>query len=158
VIDARGVKKQLSYQNNNRHLPTGISYDLTALPSGQTSVPANSATTFEYDAVGHRKKMTDATGTITYNYNDLSQLISERRVFEEMCSLTYTLNYEYELGGQLKRITDQNNTTINYNYDTAGQLSEVTGEGNLIANVSNYASAFEYRAWGAMRSVSFGNG
>ena len=157
IIDARGVKKQFSYQNNKRHLVTGLSYDLTALPAGQTSVPATSAATFEYTAVGLRKKMTDGTGTITYNYNDLSQLTSESREFADLDG-TYTLNYEYELGGQLKKITDHNNSTINYNYDTAGQLSAVTGEGNLIANVSNYASGFEYRAWGATRNVNFGNG
>ena len=157
IVDARGVKKQFSYQNNKRHLVTGLSYDLSALPAGQTSVPAVSAATFEYTAVGLRKKMTDGTGTITYNYNDLSQLTSEIREFADLDG-TYTLNYEYELGGQLKKITDHNNSTINYNYDTAGQLSAVTGEGNLIANVSNYASGFEYRAWGATRNVNFGNG
>ena len=85
-------------------------------------------------------------------------LTSESREFVELTGQTYTLNYEYELGGQLKKITDHNNATINYNYDVAGQLSEVTGEGNLIENVSDYASGFDYRAWGAMRSISFGNG
>src|SRR6185369_3842858 len=131
---------------------------LSALPAGQTAVPAVSAATFEYNGAGLRKKMTDGTGNITYTYNDLAQLTSEARVFTEFPAQTYTLNYEYELGGQLKRITDHNNSTIKYNYDTAGQLSQVVGEGTLTANVSNYASNFDYRAWGAMRSVSFGNG
>src|SRR6185295_4727120 len=111
-------------QNNNRHLVTGLSYDLSALPAGQTAVPAISAATFEYNAAGLRKKMTDGTGSISYTYNDLAQLTSEARVFTEVAGQTYTLNYEYELGGQLKRITDHNNSTIKYNYDTAGQLSE----------------------------------
>jgi YD repeat-containing protein len=93
VIDARGVKKQFSYANNNRHLVTGLSYDLSALPAGQTSVPATSAATFEYNAVGLRTKVTDSTGTITYTYNDLSQLTSEARVFAEFPNQTYTLNY-----------------------------------------------------------------
>jgi hypothetical protein len=103
--------------------------------------------------------MSDGSGTITYQYNSLSQLTSETRQFSGTLSgSNYALNYEYNLAGELKKITDHTNTTINYDYNRIGQLSAVTGEDNLVEGVSSYASGFEYRAWGAISNKHFGNG
>ncbi len=152
VIDARGVQQNFTY--NSRHLVTGFNF---VVPSGATDIPSTAAASFSYDAVGNRTQMLDATGTITYNYNLLSQLTSEIRQFNGS-SQTYTLSYQYNLGGQLKRLTDHTNHTISYDHDKLGQITAVNGENNLFANVSQYASAFTYRAWGGIKSVGFSNG
>jgi len=39
------------------------------------------------------------------------------------------LSYDYNLGGELKKITDATNMTINYGYDATGRLTSVTGLG-----------------------------
>src|SRR5205085_5079702 len=128
--------------NNNRHLVSGINY---SAPSGIT---ATSNVTFEYDAAGNRTSMTDGLGTQSYSYNSLSQLMSETRTFNNVGS--FALNYDYNFGGELKKITDSTNMTINYGYDSTGRVNGVTGSDNLYGNVSNYAYNFQYRAWGGL--------
>jgi YD repeat-containing protein len=147
VTDARGASATYTY--NNRHLVTGINY---SAPAGITPT---SNVSFGYDAAGNRTSMTDGFGSTTYSYNQLSQLLSEERTFNGVGS--YTLSYDYNLAGQLKKITDPTNMTINYGFDSTGQLSGVTGSDSLYAGVSTYASNFQYRAWGAAKHLNYGN-
>jgi hypothetical protein len=58
----------------------------------------------------------------------------------------------------LNKITDSTGITINYGDDNAGRPSSVTGSGTLYAGVSNYASNFQYRAWGGLEAVTDGKG
>jgi YD repeat-containing protein len=39
---------------------------------------------FNYDANGNRLTMTDGLGSVTYNYDTLSQMTSEARYFSEI--------------------------------------------------------------------------
>jgi YD repeat-containing protein len=146
MTDARGASVAYSY--NKRHLPTSVTY---TAPAG---VASTSNVIFAYDAVGNRTSMTDGLGNHNYSYNQLSQLVSETRVFTNVGS--FSLTYDYNLAGQLKKITDASNTTINYGYDLSGQLTGVTGSDTLVGGVSTYASSFQYRAWGAPKQVSVG--
>jgi len=149
VTDARGAGATYNY-NNNRRLVSHISYEPAA------GVPDTPDVGFEYDAVGNRTSMTDGLGSKSYNYNQLSQLMSETRTLNGVG--TFTLSYDYNLAGELKKITDATNMTINYGYDSAGRLSGVTGSDNLVGGVSNYAFGFQYRAWGALKQMSAGPG
>jgi YD repeat-containing protein len=146
ITDARGATATHSY--NNRHLLTGISY---SAPAGITPT---AAATFGYDAAGNKTSMTDGLGSKSYSYDQLSRLRSETRVFTGVG--TFTLAYDYNLGNQLKKITDASNTTINYNYNVARQLIGVTGSDTLVGNVSTYASGLQYRAFGGLKQVSVG--
>ncbi|HKB65751.1 MAG TPA: hypothetical protein VKC61_07815 [Pyrinomonadaceae bacterium] len=149
VTDARGASATYAY-NDNRGLVTGISY---SAPQGITPTAGVS---FEYDAVGNRTSMTDGFGSKSYSYNQLSQLMSEARTFTNVGS--FPLSYDYNLAGELKKSTDSTNITLNYGHDNAGRLNSVTGSGTLYANVSNYASDFEYRAWGGLKHMTDGKG
>ena len=154
VTDARGA--QATYTYNARHLVTGISYGLLpGVPTTGWSAPASAApVSFAYDAAGNRTSMTDGAGSASYGYNQLSQMTSETRVFTGVGS--YALNYQYNLSGKLTSITDPFNAQVGYNYDNAGRLAGITGSG--FANVSTYASSFQYRAWGALKHLTYGNG
>jgi hypothetical protein len=157
VKDARGAKATYEY-SNNRHLVSHVTYDPAI---GGADTPD---VWFGYDAVGNRASMTDGLGSESYSYNSLSQLISETRSFTNVGS--FTLSYDYNFAGELKKITDSTNMTINYHYDNAGRLSDepatgttaVTGSGNLYAGVANYASNFQYRAWGGLKTMTDGKG
>lgn len=129
---------------------TSISYT----PVG--TVPDTPDVSFEYDAAGNRTLMTDGFGSKSYSYNQLSQLMSETRTFNGVG--TFTLSYDYNLAGELKKITDATNMTINYGYDPAGRLNSVTGSDNLFMNVSNYALNFQYRAWDGLKARTDGHG
>src|SRR5437660_7652770 len=81
-------------------------------------------------------------------------MTSETRVFNGVG--TFTLSYDYNLAGELKKITDATGMTINYGLDSSGRVSSVTGSDNLYAGVSNYASNFQYRAWGGLKAMTDG--
>jgi YD repeat-containing protein len=87
-------------------------------PSGITPT-AN--VTFAYDAAGNRTSMTDGLGTKSYSYNSLSQMTSETRTFTGVGA--FTLSYDYNLAGELKKITDATNMTVNYGCDSNGRVS-----------------------------------
>jgi YD repeat-containing protein len=130
VKDARGAKATYGY--NYRRRVTSISY---YAPSGVTP---SSDVAFDYDAAGNRASMNDGFGNKTYSYNQLSQLLSETRTFSDpnnsaINGVSATLSYEYNLAGELKKITDATGMSINYGYDTVGRLNGVTGSGNLYA-------------------------
>jgi YD repeat-containing protein len=147
VTDARGASATYGY--NNRHAVTSINY------SAPTGITATAPVSFAYDAAGNRTSMTDGLGSQSYNYNQLSQMTSETRTFNGVGS--FTLGYDYNLAGELKKITDPTNMTINYAFDSSGRLSSVTGADSLFMGISNYASNFQYRAWGGLKAMSDGN-
>ena len=156
ITDPRGAVSTFSY--DSRRNITGITY--TVLPNVPTTGPFGvapaAAVGYEYDAAGNRTKMTDGLGDVTYTYNQLSRLTSEKRFFSNLVNSptggNYTLSYEYNLAGQVTRVTDPYNVQVNYTFDNAGRLSGVTGTGFL--NVSTFLSNIKYRAWGAPRSVA----
>lgn len=152
--DARGVVMHFAY--NNRSQVTGITYDINNLPAG-SSVVSTAPATFNYDVAGNRVSMSDGTGTINYTYDDLSRLSSETRQFSgPLAGAAYTLNYQYNLGGGLKQITDHTNAIIRYEIDKVGQTVSVAGEGTLAG--TTFASALQYSPWGAPKKIVFGNG
>ena len=152
VVDARGASQTFSY-NNNRHLVTGISY---FAPSGIVTSPNVS---FTYDAVGNRTSMSDGMGSVSYQYDQLSRLSSEARTFADASTaingVTSTISYDYNMANELKSITDPAGATINYGFDLAGRLNAVTG--SLFGGVTSYASGTQYRAWGGLKHLNYGN-
>ena len=142
ITDARGASQTFEY--NNRHLLTSISY---SAPFG-ISVP--SQVSFTYDAAGNRTSMIDGLGGQTYQYNLLSQITQEAR---QLPVGVFTINYTYNLAGQLTSVTDPFSASIFYTLNVLGQLKSVTG--TPYAGTSNYITDVSYRAWGAPKSVSY---
>jgi YD repeat-containing protein len=145
VTDARSASATYSY--NARHLVTGISY---SAPAGITPT---SNVSFGYDAAGNRTSMSDGLGSKSYSYNQLSQMTSETRTFTGLGN--YTIGYSYNLAGELTSLTDPASATINYSFDANGRLNAVTG--SAFAGITTYASGLQYRAWGALKHLSYGN-
>ncbi|MFN7944708.1 MAG: peptidoglycan DD-metalloendopeptidase family protein [Blastocatellia bacterium] len=152
VMDARGAVANFTY--NGRDLTTDITYSGAAPTS-----PVH----YEYDAAGNRTlmQMMDGTGSVAYHWNTISRMTSEDRQFPGLPG-TYTLSYDYTTAGQVKRISfvsgpyPADNTDIYYDYDKAGQMTLVTG--SPFSGVTQYANDLKYRAWGAVKSLAYGNG
>ena len=123
--------------------------------TGDPTAAATANASFDYDAAGNRTSMTDGMGSATYNFNNLGQMYSETRNFTGLTP-SYTLSYEYNLAGELKSVTNQWNAQVSYGYDKAGRLSNLGGAG--YAGVTNYASSLSYRAFGAIKAMSYGDG
>ncbi|MCI0553133.1 MAG: hypothetical protein L0287_19470, partial [Anaerolineae bacterium] len=95
-------------------------------------------------------------------YDTLSRMNWERRYFNDL-GQNYTLSYEYNLMGGIKKITDPWNAYISYTQNKAGEATDITGAGYADINqwtnrtVSQFASNVKYRAWGAIKSFTNGN-
>ncbi|HEX6717738.1 MAG TPA: DUF4214 domain-containing protein [Pyrinomonadaceae bacterium] len=146
LTDARGASQTFSY--NARHLVTGITY------TASTGITPIGPVGYGYDTAGNRTSMTDENGRADYTYDQLSQMRSESRQFNGI-SGSYALNYDYNLAGELKAITDPTSATVYYAYDVVGRVINVTG--SPYGGVSQYASGFVYRAWGAIKGLTYGN-
>ncbi len=162
ATDPRGLVATYTY--NKRHSATGISYDKSAAPS---SVAATSSLSYTYDDAGNRTEMSDGTGTLTYVYDVWSRLTSETKAFTGVTG-TFALSYTYNLGGQLTSVTDPWGGVVDYTLNDSGEITSVGGtnytdreqNGSTFDNVtvSSFGSDIEYRAWGALKGMTFGDG
>src|SRR5215216_3440578 len=161
ITDARGATTTFGYTGTNRGLMTTATHTMSGSPAINVS--------YNYAAVGNRTSMTDAAGTTTYTYNQLSQLTSEARTFNGV-SGSYALNYAYNLAGQLSSLSIPfSSQQVGYNYDAVGRLSGMTASGftasyydwqtqqNYSQSVTSFLSNILYRAWGAKKSMTYGN-
>jgi YD repeat-containing protein len=104
-------RQSLSYAGNNRKLVSGLTHTLAGSPSIYSS--------FAYDAAGNRTSMTDALGSVEYQYDQLSRLKAEIRTFTGVPNPSasdgkFKLSYDYTLAGALKKLTDASNMSIVY--------------------------------------------
>lgn len=150
ITDGRGASQTFSY--NGRHQIREVSY---GIPAG-SNIPVPAPMSVDYDASGNRLSISDDSGSCAYTYDQLSRMTSETHTFNGL-SGSYPLTYDYNLAGQLTKITDPTNVTIDYNYDLAGRVGSITAENNLYGGVSQYASELTYRAWGAIKGMTYGN-
>jgi RHS repeat-associated protein len=145
ITDARGATSNFGY--NYRHLPTSITYGVTA------GVAATPNVSFGYDEVGNRTSMTDWLGSVTYHYDQLSRMDWEERTFSGLG--TYRLTYGYSPAGQLTSVTNPWNVQVSYNYDSAGRVNSVLGAN--YGGVSSYIGNISYRAFGGVKEINYGN-
>jgi YD repeat-containing protein len=146
VTDGRAIVTTFGY--NNRQQVSAISYN------HQTGIAQTPSITFGYDAAGNRTSMADGSGSVSYQYDQLSRLTSESRQFTGL-SGTYTLSYGYNLSGELTSVTDPDGKVVNYGYDNTGKMTNITG--TSFAGVTSYVSNLKYRAWGAVKEASYGD-
>ena len=139
--DARNITS--TWQYNGRHLPTALSYSDGTTPE----------VGYAYDAAGNRTSMTDGLGSVSYQYNQLSQLQAETRSFTGVGS--FTLSYQYNLAGQLTQVTNPWGVQVGYNYDTAGRVTSISGANYV--GVTSYVNQVQYRASGAAKQIAYGN-
>lgn len=163
VKDAR--QAAVNYFYNARGLVTDITY-------AQPPPPGNPAPTdplyvapvqpvhFTYDSAGNRETMTDGIGSVTYAYDTLSRMQSEERTITEL-NKSYRLTYDYNLAGQVKQINfvspsfPGDNVSTYYGFDKTGRVSNITG--SVFAGVTQYTAQTNYRAFGVVKSLTYGN-
>ncbi len=128
----------------------------------QVGPPIDTGAIFTYDAMGNRVSMTDSFGSVVYEYDELSRITAETRQFTDTLTDAplpqnkFKLEYEYHLSGALKSLTDPYGEVFDYEYDKVGRLDTVTGSN--FGGVTSYATNAGYRAWGALKELSYGNG
>ena len=149
VTDAR--QAITSYIYNNRHQIKNINYTVTGDVAGTPNV------SFDYDAAGNRTSMTDGLGSASYGYDSLSRMTSETRTFSGVGS--YALGYTYNFANELMSITGPSqfgSVWVGYQYDTNGRLRQINAA-NVPDNVGTLGYGMTYRAFGAVKSMTFGD-
>jgi len=88
-----------------------------------------------YDAHGNLATLTDADGTIRFDYDAGDRLT--RVAYPTGRSLQYT----YDAAGRRTRMADQDGFTVNYAYDAAGRLERLTDTAGALIVRYNYDAA-----------------
>jgi YD repeat-containing protein len=176
VIDPRGAITSFTY--NNRGLTEEISYAPPANypPANSPSymqIPDTPTVKYAYDAVGNRISMKDGLGptglndpSVTYEYNELSQLTAENRFFADSLSdapvisnnQVFRIEYTYNLAGGLKSVKDPFGDQINYAHDKIGRLTAIGGTSFGIGSsnaTTEYADGIQYRAFGGIKQMTY---
>ncbi|WP_306297041.1 Calx-beta domain-containing protein [Nostoc sp. C052] len=106
----------------------------------------NSSVAYSYDTKGNLTSVTDATGTITMQYDAANQLTN----------ISYptgrSLQYTYNADGQRTKLVSQDGYTVNYSYDAVGRLKTLTdATGQSIIS-------YDYDSAGRLTNETNGNG
>lgn len=78
---------------------------------------------FTYDSFGRRSGITDSTGTHSYSYGNLDELLSVATTYSGLP--TKTISYSYYPNGSRQSMTTPAGT-FNYSYDAAGRPASMT--------------------------------
>ncbi|WP_418791467.1 RHS repeat domain-containing protein [Phosphitispora sp. TUW77] len=178
--DAENRKTQYKYDNNGNlvklidrnKVETAYTYDgLNRLIQKQNSKDGKkTAVNITIDKLGQTRKMTDASGTTVFEYDDLGRLtsinygngirqdyaydragrVSALKVLQG--SLTQiNLNYEYDNVGRLTAVND-NGKRFRYKYNDIGQLTEE------LNGVTGIKSTYQYYPSGNVRNLRHWDG
>lgn len=106
MTDANEAVTRYEYDGLNRRI--GIVYETD-----------NETVAYSYDALGNRRVMTDSAGITSYEYDDLSRLITVTTPF------TGTVIYDYDLVGNRSQITYPDGKVVTYTHDGDNRLYQV---------------------------------
>ncbi len=107
--DRNGFDTIYTYDNMNNLLSKSVTADGTTY-----------SVSYTYDEAGNRKSMTDATGTLTYEYDNNSRL---ERVEENGDD---QLEYTYDHVGNVLTVTDKEGFVTSYEYDALSRMEYVS--------------------------------
>jgi YD repeat-containing protein len=98
--------------------------------------------------------MTDGLDSVSYGYDSLSRMTAETRTFVGVGS--YSLYYGYNYANELTGVSNQWGVWTGYNYDNNGRLHDIHAN-NVPDGVTTLANDMTYRAFGALKSMYFGD-
>lgn len=181
VKDANGNTTIYEYDNQNRliktiSLDTGITtytYDLNGNMKTKTDAKGITITysydtanrlmniifpdtaqniTYTYDSCingkGRLCRMTDASGTTSYEYSAKGQVTKETKIID---NVTYITEYGYDKNGNLKTMKYPSGRVVTYDYSNDKVMS-------VLNNAEKIASNINYKPYGGMTSITYGNG
>lgn len=114
-IEANRIRKGVDSDNHGRnHYQYDALNRLTRVTRGYDTLR-----TYEYDVFGNRSKMTDKNKSISYNYNQLNQLISKQD------SVGENYDYTYDGRGNLSETYLNNQLTHKHHFGSLNRLESV---------------------------------
>jgi YD repeat-containing protein len=165
VTDPRGAITTYTYGTPSTTEKRAVLTNIEFTPPSNSTIPDTPDVIFTYDAAGNRKTMSDGTGTLSYEYDELSRLKIETKDFTDTLADEptggYKLKYNYHLTGGLKSIEDPFGAVVTYAADKLGRTTAVGGSGftDTVADpdqeITSYVTNINYRAFGSVKSMSY---
>lgn len=132
-IDFNGTLTSYTYDNLNRLLSrtsnhnnaaaSNVSFTYTVSGQRESMIDATGTTAYGYDHRDRLETKTTPQGTITYEYEDASGLLTGMHTNTPNGA---TANYTYDELSRLKTVSDVNQQSTTYGYDANGNLETVT--------------------------------
>ncbi|MHB8576252.1 MAG: DUF6531 domain-containing protein [Dehalococcoidia bacterium] len=151
VVDPRGRTTTQEYNGDGSLVKRGdplkrtttYSYDAAGRLIGAAfSDGKTHAISYAYDGDGNRTELVDATGTTTYEYDQLDRLAATKDGHGD------TVGYEYDLGNETTKIVYPTGKTVTQSFDGAGRLKSVT-------DWLEHTTTFKYNADSEPAATSF---
>jgi RHS repeat-associated protein len=150
ITDGRGVVTNLTYDNAGRLLTK----QYPAAP-GENITYTWDSTASGNKGAGRITTITDASGSIQWTYDTLGRTVQETKT---TAGVTYMIGYAYDAAGNITQITYPSGRTVNYARDALGRISGVTTQASATATPVTLASNIAYEPFGALQSLTYGNG
>jgi len=120
---------------------------------------------YDYGEYGERTQMQEKSGSTvmastSYSYDSFKRLSSETRSFNGL-SGSYSVGYTYNYANALKQVSytvGAWSKSVNYDYNYAGAPTKVGSNLRTGDTTNNVATAFDFRAWGALQKADYANG
>jgi len=152
ATDARSISTQFHYDQLNRIYQVNYS-------DGTPTVTNNydQARTGYFNNGRLTEALTASTSSLpatseVYNFDLMGRVKNNQQTVGDQ---SYSMSYEYNLGGALRSETYPSNRVVSYEFDDGARLSQVSsGNGSTV-----YANQFDYSsAQGLLKAVTLGNG
>jgi RHS repeat-associated protein len=161
VRDARGLVTQMT---DGRGIVSNMTYD-NAGRLLTVAYPAATAenVTYSYDSIvlsnkgkGRLTKIVDQSGSTSFTYNVLGQVLSKVTVIG---TKTYTTSFVYTLNGKLTQITYPSGRVVGVSFNSNRQVASLTTKLNSTAAAANVATGITYAPMSNLvTAITHGNG
>lgn len=136
-------------------------------------VVQNTTTSYEYDAMGNRTKITDPLGHVTRkSYDTLSRLIQQVQPAPSMSGIGPAVSFTYDGQDQLSTVTDPRSRVTRYTVDGLGNQSalsspdtgsttatyDVAGNLKTSTDARGKKTAYSYDALNRLTGISYASG
>jgi RHS repeat-associated protein len=148
--DAAGTLVSYSYDELNRL--TFIDYPGT----DEDITYTYDQTASGYYNIGRMTSMTDASGSISYYYDEYGEMVKEVKTFTDLPGKSFITEYSYDADGNLWKLEYPDGRLVTYSYDNAGRVSSVTSLKDGTHKV--FADSVTHKPSGGLSAFTFGNG
>ena len=152
----RENNKQIVYEYDGLNRLVKIDY-----PDTEYTVYTYGGADDTHGAVGKILSVTDASGTLEYEYGKLGETTKETRTLSTHLNgnnptETAVMEYRSDYLGRMQWIVYPDGEKITYGYDNGGQVISVTGSN--YGNEFNYVANILYDQYGQRTRIDYGNG
>ncbi|WP_287049386.1 hypothetical protein [Treponema sp.] len=152
----RKNNKQIIYEYDGLNRLVKIDY-----PDTQDTVYTYGGADASNGAAGKILSVTDASGTLEYEYGKLGEVTKETRTLNTHLngisdSETAVMEYRSDYLGRMQHIVYPDGEKITYGYDAGGQVVSVTGE--HFGYSFDYVTNILYDEYGQRTRIDYGNG